>query len=270
MNDDPGLDSQQIAAVLAAENDVPRATVTFRPFGHDPYAAVYEVCAQDGTPYFLKIRFGPVYEPGLAVPRALIECGVPNILAPMRTRTGALWRPLGVGNDTLVLYPFIRGQNAMDIGLSADQWREFGASLRAVHDSDVAAAFRDHLRTEDFTMPSAALVRQMQTVAENTEFESPAATAFAVFWREHAARIDTLLVRAESLGRTLQERSFQTGLCHSDIHTANILVGDDGRIHPIDWDNPLIAPRERDLLFVIGSRIARTVEPEDEAAFFAG
>lgn len=270
MNDDPGLDSGHIAAVLGAEYDVTVATVTFLPLGHDPYAAVYEVCTRDGTTYFLKARFGPVFEPGLAVPRALIDRGVPNILAPLRTRSGALWCPLDGGQDTVVLYPFIQGQDASDTGLTAEQWREFGISLRAVHDSGVEESFRDHLRTEDFAIPSTALVRQMQAVVESSEFESPAARKFAAFWRDNSERIDEMLTRAESLGRELQAKSFQTGLCHSDIHTANILVGDDGRIHLIDWDSPLIAPRERDLLFVIGSRIARTVEPEEEAAFFAG
>jgi hypothetical protein len=36
----------------------------------------------------------------------------------------------------------------------------------------------------------------------------------------------------------------------------NILFGEDDR-----WDGPLIAPRERDLLFVVGSRIGRHVTP---------
>jgi spectinomycin phosphotransferase len=270
MREDPGLDLAGITASLAEHYGLDVAAITYLPIGYDLDAAVYKILSTDGRSFFLKIRLGPVFEPGLEVPRRLIERGIPNILGPLRSRSGALWHPLdGYPGYTVVLYPFIRGENAMKAGMSAAQWRKFGVTLRAVHDSGVGEQYRDRLRVEDFALPSAALVRRMHTVAAEGTFPSPAAARFAVFWREQAARIDAMLTRAEALGRELQAKLFDQVLCHSDIHAANILVGDDG-ITLIDWDGPMLAPRERDLLFVVGSRIARVVEPQEETWFFEG
>lgn len=271
MRDDPGLDPGKITACLGANYDLLVASVTFLPIGYDPNAVVYEVVARDGTPYFLKVRFGPVHEPGLLVPRALLDRGVPNVIAPLRTRASDLWCSLdGYDGHTVVLYPFVQGQNAMVAGMSADQWREFGSTLRAVHATGLDDSLRDRLRVETFALPPASLVRRLLVLVDDTRFDSTAAARFAAFWRENAGRIRRLLARAEELGRQLRSASFELVLCHADVHAANILVGDDGRISLIDWDGPLIAPRERDLLFVVGSRIARAVEPEEETLFFEG
>lgn len=268
MREDPGVDAGKIAACLNAHYGLHVASITFLPIGYDLNAAVYNVVSGDGTSYFLKIRFGPVDGLSLLVPRTLLDRGIRNVLAPLATRSSALWCPLD--GFSVVLYPFVSGENAAVTGLSDGQWRDFGSTLQAVHSSGLGEHFRGRLPVETFGLPSAALVRRLLALVDDTEFESPNAARFAVFWREHAARVRRMLVRAEALGTRLRSKSFEFVLCHADIHAANILVGGDGRIYLIDWDGPLIAPRERDLLFVVGSKIARSVEPREEVLFFEG
>src|SRR4051794_36897672 len=194
MREDRGLNGNAIADCLAAHYGLAVASVTFLPIGNDFQAAVYRVLATDGTAYFLKIRFGPIFEPGLLVPRALVDLGIGNVLAPLRTTTGGLWCALDEhAGAAVVLYPFIPGQNAKLAGLSDEQWRIFGATLRAVHESGLEARCRGQLRGEDFTLPAAAVVRRQLADLDGATFASPAATRFAQFWRDHAARIGSLL-----------------------------------------------------------------------------
>ena len=236
--------------------------------GYDMHAATY-VVSTDADRLFLKAHLRPVPDAPLAVPSALVEAGVPNILAPLRTLTAGLSHELGDGRS-LVLYPFIPGRNAMVAGMTADQWRVFGATLRAVHDSPIRERFADRLPTETFGLAAATPVRDALDRARKPVGDSVAAQRLAGFLRGQTERITSMIERAEGLGRRLATRDFERVLCHADIHAANILVADDGRIRLVDWDGPMLAPRERDLLFVIGSRIARDVEPHEEAWFFEG
>lgn len=41
-------------------------------------------------------------------------------------------------------------------------------------------------------------------------------------------------------------------MCHSDIHAGNVLVVNEETIYIIDWDEPILAPKERDLMFIGG------------------
>ncbi len=82
MREDPGLDVDEIVASLKVHYGLHAASATFLPIGYDRGAAVYEIVSRDGSVYFLKVRFGSVHEPSLLVPRALIELGISNVLAP--------------------------------------------------------------------------------------------------------------------------------------------------------------------------------------------
>ncbi|HWV23652.1 MAG TPA: aminoglycoside phosphotransferase family protein [Thermomicrobiales bacterium] len=271
MRDAPNVDPADIARTLRDGYGIATRAIRHLPLGLDTDAAVYRAETTGGDALFVKVRTGHRNDAGLALVRALVEHGVSDILAPIPARSGELTTLLsGDPGRSMTLFPFIEGDSAMERGMTPEQWRRFGTALRAVHDFPCPTEIRTRIPASTFALPSAVLVREISGLIGSTSFSSHAAARFAAFWREHQTKIDDILTRALHLGHILSARRFAHVPCHADIHSANILVGDDGRIWLVDWDAPLLAPRERDLIFVIGSRIARTVTPDEEVAFFEG
>ncbi len=268
MRQKPDFPEEKITACLRTQYGLDVISARFLPIGHDLNAFLYEAITAEGVSYFVKIRAGAIHPPSLLVPRALIEHGIPNILAPLTTRTQALWCSLD--SYSVIVYPFIRGENAMVVGLTDSQWREFGATLKAIHSGGFASLLRGQVPTETFSIPSARLVQRLSAWIQDARFDSPVASDLASFWAEKMPVIEHIIERAQALGKQLQSRPFENVLCHADIHRANVLVSQEGQIYLIDWDGPLLAPRERDLLFIIGSTIAGRVEPGEEELFFQG
>jgi spectinomycin phosphotransferase len=82
----------------------------------------------------------------------------------------------------------------------------------------------------------------------------------------------TVLARAEELGRRFAATNPPFVICHADIHTNNVLVDeDDHGIWVTDWDEAVLAPRERDVMFAVDGGISRkVVTPHAEALFLQG
>jgi spectinomycin phosphotransferase len=217
---------------------------------------------------FVKVRTGVTNEAGLLVPRFLRDQGIARVVAPLPTATGALWA--SVGDYALILYPFVAGVTGMERGMSDGQWIDYGALLRQVHDPDPAPDVARLLGRESFTPAGAGPVRRIDAHVGARRFDDPAAGALAEFWRARRGDILTLLERAEDLGRRLAEAAPALVLCHADIHTGNVLLDAEGRVWIVDWDETILAPRERDLMFVVGGISSKLVGPREEALFFRG
>lgn len=56
-------------------------------------------------------------------------------------------------------------------------------------------------------------------------------------------------------------------LCHSDIHGGNVLIDGNDIIYMVDWDDPIMAPKERDLMF-IGGGVANVWNKSHREGFF--
>ncbi|HET6821601.1 MAG TPA: hypothetical protein VFH34_03070, partial [Anaerolineales bacterium] len=68
----------------------------------------------------------------------------------------------------------------------------------------------------------------------------------------------------------VQSQSLEFILCHTDIHGGNILISDSEELYIVDWDNPLLAPKERDLLFIGGGIDNIWKSEREEAVFYEG
>ena len=66
-------------------------------------------------------------------------------------------------------------------------------------------------------------------------------------------------------------RGTEPVLCHADAHTGNLLAGADGALSIVDWDAPVLAPPERDLVFVLaGPWSEQPVTDHRKALFHKG
>jgi spectinomycin phosphotransferase len=79
-----------------------------------------------------------------------------------------------------------------------------------------------------------------------------------------------MLERAEQLAAVLRSQPLERVLCHTDLHAWNILHGPQCGLHIIDWDDPLLAPKERDLMFIGGGVGGIWNTPREEALFYQG
>ncbi|HEX2184482.1 MAG TPA: phosphotransferase, partial [Chloroflexota bacterium] len=148
-------------------------------------------------------------------------------------------------------------------------WVTYGATLRQIHDTVLPPEIARLLQRETYTPKGAPLVERVDAHLAAGTFD-PAARELAAFWRQRRDEIRALLDRAAHLGRRLQATAPPQVLCHGDIHTWNLLIDTAGRLWIVDWDETVLAPRERDLMFVVGGLSTGLVKPHQEAWFFAG
>jgi spectinomycin phosphotransferase len=268
MIENPNIPADAIDACLRRDYGIEPAAVEFLPLGFDFSAAVYRVTAADGRVYFLKIRFAPLNSLSVTVPRALNAASVPEAVAPLPAITGAHWGE--IDGHAALLYPFIVGEGRYEMTLTPDQWRSFGAILRRIHDAPLPDEVAASIPRETF-VPHAgysAAIGAVDALIAGREFGNAYDRQFAEFWKAHQSTIHRVHQRAIQLGRMLQTNPPRFVLCHADIHKGNLLREPDGRLHVVDWDQPILAPKERDFVFILGG------DPDaltaDESLFMKG
>lgn len=266
MLDKPDLPDARLVANLASAYGLRAAQLVFLPLGADVNTAVYRVEAADGQPYFLKLRRGAFDDLSVALPAFLASRGLTAVIAPLPT----LDRQLAARLDRfmLALYPFVDGVNGYQAELSETQWITLGDTLKRLHAVRLPPAIRRALAREDFSSRYRQRVQAFMARAQGTHFDDPLAVELVALLLAQTASINRLLAAAHGLARLLPDRASALVLCHADLHNGNVLLSSAGALHVVDWDTVLLAPQERDLMFVGSGLLGSAGRETQEAAWF--
>jgi spectinomycin phosphotransferase len=269
MLEKPDLAEEKIITSLQDAYGLVVSQLTFLPLGADVNAAVYRLAVEDGKSYFVKLKRETFAEIGVALPRFLHDQGIPQIIAPLVTQNGQLWTRLE--DFRLILYPFVQGRNGFEVVLSPRQWSEFGSALKRVHTTRLPTEFETAIPRESYSPQFREQVKRFLEQAKVGVIDDPVAVDVAELLRSEEEVILELIHRAERLAILLQAQSPEYVLCHSDVHAGNILVAEDEALYLVDWDEPILAPKERDLMYIGGAQgFTGVTAQEEETLFYRG
>lgn len=268
MREQPNISVEHLRACLQEQYGLDAFTLDFLPRGLDYNAGVYRVVSEQGTVYLLKATSRPLYEPACLVPCYLNDQGITSVVAPIPTKHNTLWTKLA--DWTVIVYPFLDGDTSWT-GMTDEEWKAVGTSFQRIHGVALPPFGFESLRKETFDPTEYAQwidtietqhihLREGMSVSERTLTSS---------WIEHQPVIHTAVAILETLGNVLQGRNLPYVICHADLHPANLLRDGLGHVFVIDWDEVMLAPKERDFLFVKTSSTDSEALP-GTSAFFTG
>lgn len=243
MFEEPQVDHGAILVNLKRDFGIAEPALEFLPLGADMGSAVYR-CG----PWFVKLRRKSVFTPlSVLVPRFLSERGIAGIIPPVSAQDGRLWSEFGEFN--LILYPFIQGENANTRPLDEDLWQAFGRLMRSIHDLSLPADLAAQISHETFAGKWRDQIRAYLE-RETPPGADPIALETLDLLKRQRGTILGLLDDAERGAAEFGASQRPKVLCHTDNHAFNLIITPDQRLFLVDWDQPMLAMRERDLMFI--------------------
>lgn len=266
MREKLNIPDELLHACLREQYGISAVVLDFLPLGLDTNSAVYRVLGEDERAYLLKVRRGTLYEASCLVPRYLRDQGITGVVAPLRTKRQGLW--VQAEEWTLIVYPFIEGETGFKLGMAEEHWREAGTILRQIHQVKMPVEGFPSIRKETFAPGELCdWVRDFEARLVDLEDESESERALQAYWLANRATIHRLVEAMEELGGLLREQCGPTVICHADLHGNNMLCDLDGHVFIIDWDDAMLAPKERDFIFVREGQVDSTGKQETGPCF---
>ena len=233
--------------------------------GADPNTFIYKV--QSKKPYFMKIRTGDFIESSIQIPYFLSQITGKHIIEPIKTADDGLF--CKVADYTVILYPFISGKSGIELSLTKTQWSEFGKALRKIHDCELPPPLMAKISHESFDSQWSAKIKnymkELAAKVSRNEWE----IQFISLYNRKSDTINKIIHRTEKSAK-MEKTDRHYCLCHGDIHAGNILKTCKDDFFIVDWDTLILAPKERDLMFIGGGVANKWNTVKEETNFYKG
>lgn len=266
MLEKPKLADEKVSACLQVAFALHVVQLEFLPLGADPNTFTYRAMAADENAYFVKLRRGAFDEISVALPKFLSTRGILEIISPLETHNGKLCAPLDPFN--VIVYPFVNGKNGYERELSEAQWRALGTALAKIHRAELPFALARQIHRETFSAEWRERVKRYIAQVDGLNSNDRVVQESAAFLKMKRAEILELVARAEQLAHALETQPLEFVLCHADLHAGNVLLDENGALYLVDWDAPMLAPQERDLMSIGGGLFGAARSAEQEQALF--
>ncbi|WP_067964801.1 phosphotransferase enzyme family protein [Nocardiopsis trehalosi] len=271
--------------------------------GADVRAAVFRATTVDGADLAVKWTTGGS-PAGLAVPAFLAASGIEGAPAPVPTRAGGWWSEREGARLSAVRW--VAGTPALDAPLGPAHWTAYGRLLARLHggrpgpdvtrwvprvdyagDAARWAAGFDAVTARIDRAEAAPGPRALLGAGAGTDPRDPLVNRLLALWARQRPRLAELRDRTDRLAARLAAADSATGcaadspapspadphvLCHGDPHLGNVIATGPGAVALIDFDDAVLAPPEKDLMFVLGPGVLSfaPVDDRQRAWFLAG
>lgn len=242
------LDKQTIIDALAEYNVT---ELELLPLGADMNASVYKAWAKNNKCYFVKVKRHYDAHISHTIAQILHDAGIEQIILPIE-------KPQKIDDFTIIVYPFIEGEDGFRRDLTSHQWFLLGKALRRIHEIKLPILIRRETYSDKWRIAVKEILNEIDSVKSNEIINSI---------KENREIINKVVLRAEELSVKVKNQTSDLVLCHSDIHGGNVLIDRNNGIYIVDWDDPILAPKERDLMF-IGGGVGNLWNKPSETEFF--
>ena len=240
------IDKSLLKKVIQEKFGISVISLTLIPKWETARACIVE--SSKHTNFFLKI-YSDATIPDSAFRFAhdlYAKAGITNITHPIATSNGQM--RIQLGDFHIALFDLISGTTAEQHKLAARQLERLGELLARIHQSKTMIG--EYSVRERFEIPFrdklVAFFDDMSKISGNsTKYK----TQLKLFLEQHRKKFTEELETLGELQHKVRRKDLEFVNCHGEPSPGNVLVSNSGEVYLLDWDDPIFAPKEKDLLF---------------------